>query len=81
MEKRIGGPAERPKSLRVVAVRDGDPDPVAGPDEELLVIKIVDTTKDSKPDPTNGGAVSDDELTAEVERLERRRDMLKARKK
>lgn len=85
LERRIGRPPGESKSLRVVYWRDGEPEPVAGPGEELLIIEIVDTGADERravEGPTNGrGDPSDDDLAAEVERLERRRDILKAAKK
>lgn len=85
LERHFGRPPDESKSLRVVEWRAGEPEPVAGPGEELLVVEIVDTGADKRravADPTNGrGRLSDDDLAAEIERLERRRDILKARKK
>ena len=49
IEKRLaglGGPTE--KKLRVVEVHDGDPEPQAGPDEELLVVRFVNTRGEDK---------------------------------
>ena len=84
LEKRFGRPPDERKTLRVVEWRPGrgEPEPVAGPGEELLVIEIVDTGK-ARPavEPPNGGPPSDDDLAAEIERLERQRDILKAKKR
>jgi hypothetical protein len=44
VERRLAdlvGPAE--KKLRKVVVFDDDPEPQAGPDEELFIIRIIDT--------------------------------------
>ena len=57
MEKRLaglGGPPE--KKLRVVEVWDHDPEPQAGPDEELLIIRIIDThAEDEAKQQAKGG--------------------------
>lgn len=44
VEKRLGGlggPAK--KNFRIVYQFDGDPKPQAGPDEQLLIVRVVNT--------------------------------------
>lgn len=57
IEKRLaglGGPTK--KKFRVVFQFDGDPEPQAGPDEELLIVRIVNTrAKDEAKKLAKGG--------------------------
>lgn len=45
VEKRLaglGGPTK--KNLRIVYQFDGDPEPLASPDEDLFVVRVVNTS-------------------------------------
>jgi hypothetical protein len=44
MEKRLAGlGGMRQKNFRIVYQFDGDPEPKAGPDEELFIVRVVNT--------------------------------------
>lgn len=61
------------KKFRTVMVRDDDPEPKAGPDEELLILRVIDTKR--RPMVVR----SDDDLAVEVADLERELADLKAK--
>jgi hypothetical protein len=52
VEKRLAGLGITPeKKLREVVVFDDDPEPKAGPDEQLLIIRVIHTSNEERASP------------------------------
>lgn len=67
-------------TVRLAPYFDDEPIPApSGPDEQLVLLHVIRTPRHPHP-PDGGGTITDEGLAAEVERLERERDELKAQR-
>ena len=83
LERRLGERGREKKTLRFVTIHDGDPEPEAGPGEELFIVRIVKTIttglggvslvmpRPGGAKPTNGEGDTTAALESEIRALER----------